>query len=143
MLGRRIHRTWRRPEDAVPLLHPSQRGKQSISPKQVMLRIAFGLGVCVIVVSSLLPAAQAPVLINDKAAHFLAYALLGLVGTWMLSAKRRIALLVLSICTLAVVLEICQRFSPGRSMEIADTIASCLGACSAAGLRILASLRLP
>jgi VanZ family protein len=124
------------------LLHPPQRDKQSISHKQVMLRIAFGLGVCAIVVGSLLPAAHAPVFINDKAAHFLAYALLGLIGTWMLSAKRRIALLVLFICTLAVVLEISQRFSPGRSIEIADTIVSCLGACSAAVLRILVSLRL-
>lgn len=130
-----------RPEDPDSLLHPTQRDKQSISPAQVMLRIAFGLGVCTIIVGSLLPPAQAPVVINDKAAHFLAYALLSLVGTWMLSAKRSIALLVFSICTLAVVLEICQRFSPGRSVEIADAIASCLGACFAVGLRALTSLR--
>ena len=107
-----------------------------------MLRIAFGVGVCAIVAASLLPPAQASVFINDKAAHFLAYALLSLVGTWTLSAKRSIALLGLSICTLALVLEICQRFSPGRTMEIADAIVSWVGVCFAVGLRVLAPHRL-
>jgi VanZ family protein len=107
-----------------------------------MLRIAFGVGVCAIVAGSLLPRTQALGFINDKAAHFLAYALLSLIGTLTLSAKRSIALLVLSICTLAIILEICQRFSPGRTMETADAIVSCLGACFAVGLRVLTHLRL-
>ena len=142
MLGRRIRQAPERPKDGTSLLHSPRRDERSISSVQVMLRIAFGVGVCAIVAASLLPPAQASVFINDKAAHFLAYALLSLIGTWTLSAKRSIALLVLSICALALILEICQRFSPGRTMEIADAIVSCLGACVAVGLRVLTPLRL-
>lgn len=124
--------------------HSSLRStRQKISPLQAVMGISFAIGIVAIVVGALLPAELAPALMNDKMEHFLAYALLGLLGTWLFQSGRTTALLILSLCAFAVVLEFCQRFSPGRSTEIAEAAISCLGACFVPALRFLASLRLP
>jgi VanZ family protein len=110
---------------------------------QVALRIGFCIGVAAVIVASLLPADYVPVIMNDKVEHLLAYALLSWLGTWSFQTRRTMALLALSLCALAIVLEIGQRFSPGRSTEVADAVVSCLAACSAPAFRFLISVRLP
>jgi len=108
---------------------------------QVALRVGFGVGVAMVIVGSLLPGDRVPAIANDKLEHFLAYAFLSLLGSSMFQTRRALALLALSLCALAILLEIAQQFSPGRSTEVADALVSGLGACSVPALSFLTSFR--
>jgi hypothetical protein len=107
-----------------------------------VIKVGFCIGVATTIVVSLLPADYVPVIMNDKLEHLLVYALLGWLGTWIFQTRRAMALLVVSLCALSVVLEAGQQFSPGRSMELADAVASCFGACIVPAVKFLISLRL-
>jgi VanZ family protein len=133
------HQIRKPPPHVESLLNQSKRREHKAALLQVALRIAFGLGVAAIVVGSLLPSDHVPAVANDKIAHFVAYSVLSLLGTWAFRNRWTVAL-ALSFCSLAFALEFAQRYAPGRSMEIADAAVSCLGVCSVATLRWLASL---
>lgn len=139
-----------RPVRAITLRRPRARSSfllgltlQGASSRwlQLAFRVGFGVGVAVVIIGSLLPADRAPAIANDKLEHFLAYAFLSLLGSWMFQTRRPMVLLALSLCALAILLEIAQRFSPGRSTEVADALVSGLGACSVPALRFLISFR--
>lgn len=93
-------------------------------------RMAFYLAAGMVAVLSLLPRQSAPdVGLDDKVAHFLAYACLGFLG--QLTARRRSDAItgILGLIAFGVVLEFLQAFSPGRSPEFADALADALGVC--------------
>ncbi|WP_162917282.1 VanZ family protein [Dongia deserti] len=126
--------------------HPSRlmvtRGKWRWSNLvRPVARISFGIGVTAIAIGSLLPAESVPAIANDRIEHFTAYLVLSLLGTWMFQTWRAIFMTILSLCALAVGLEICQSSVPGRSPEFADAVAGWLGAVSAYTLMLVAWLR--
>ena len=67
--------------------------------------------------------------INDKVLHFSAYLLLALLPVIGFQLRRRGITAGLSMFLLGVLLELGQRYSPGRSVELGDAIANGLGVC--------------
>ena len=108
-----------------------------------MLKIAFAIGIALVVILNLLPAQSLPsVDVSDKLEHFFAYALLGLIAGFAFPTPRAMLLLIGTLSALGIALELCQSFVPGRSMELGDAIASGLGACTVLGMHILLRMRL-
>lgn len=96
-----------------------------------VLNLIFGIGVLGLIVVSLLPGQFVPVLMNDKLEHFVAYLTLAAVGSAVFRSTRGALLLFGFLCVLAVLLELGQEFSPGRTMDAADAAAGWAGACFA------------
>jgi VanZ family protein len=96
-----------------------------------VLNLTFGIGVLGLIVVSLLPGQFVPALMNDKLEHFVAYLILAAVGSAVFRTTRGALLLFAFLCVLAVLLEIGQDFSPGRTMDAADAAAGWAGACFA------------
>ena len=103
-----------------------------------LFRTAFVLGVCLVIMGSLLPGRLMPAPINDKVEHFLAYATLAIIGGLTCRTRQDRLMLVLFLFVLAVGLEVAQRFSPGRSTDFLDALAGWIGAClSLISLRLI------
>ncbi len=68
--------------------------------------------------------------INDKLQHFSAYLSLAILPVIGFQQRRHGFVAALSMFLLSVVLELGQRFSPGRSVELGDVLANGLGVCS-------------
>lgn len=64
---------------------------------------------------------------NDKAVHFLGYAVLSILPVAFLELLNLGIALAASMIPMGVGLEFAQRFSPGRSFEIGDMIADSMG----------------
>lgn len=96
-----------------------------------MLSLIFVIGVLGLIVASLLPGRFVPVLMNDKLEHFVAYLILAVIGSAVFRTTRGALLLFGFLCALAVLLEVGQQFSPGRTMDAADAAAGWAGACFA------------
>jgi hypothetical protein len=96
-----------------------------------VLNMTFVIGVLGLIVVSLLPGQFVPVLMNDKLEHFVAYLTLAVVGSAVFRTIRGALLLFGFLCVLAVLLELGQEFSPGRTMDAADAAAGWAGACFA------------
>ena len=89
--------------------------------------------ICVVVWGSLLPA-DSPLLetvdrlqISDKVCHFCAYVLLSLLAATAQKTRRRSVFAALLMGVLGLALEILQGFTPTRSMDLVDAMASWLG----------------
>jgi VanZ family protein len=109
----------------------SPNDRQGPGWERLVLWLIFILGVLATLVFSLLPGRDMPSLMNDKAEHFIAYAMLGTVGSFLARARQAKLALVLFLFVLAVALELAQHFSPGRSTEFNDALAGWMGACAA------------
>jgi VanZ family protein len=103
----------------------------SAAEARPVLNLAFGLGVLGLIVVSLLPGQFVPVIMNDKLEHFVAYLTLAVVGSAVFRTTRGALLLFCFLCVLAVLLELGQEFSPGRTVDAADAAAGWAGACFA------------
>jgi hypothetical protein len=103
----------------------------SAAETRSVLNLAFGIGVLGLIVVSLLPGQFVPVLMNDKLEHFIAYLTLAVVGSAVFRTTRGALLLFGFLCVLAVLLELGQEFSPGRTVDAADAAAGWAGACFA------------
>jgi VanZ family protein len=101
------------------------------------LKVAFVVGVIIVILLSLLPTKQAPSLFKDKLEHLASYALLGLVDGLAFPARRMTILRIVLLPALAIALEIAQRFAQGRSTEIADAVVSGVGAWLALAPKLL------
>jgi len=105
--------------------------------------MAFATGVASVAILSLLPARSLPSFgISDKLEHFVAYALLALVGGFAFPSQQATTLLFAFLSALAISLEVGQWFVPGRSPETVDAIAGGLGACMALCSHLLLRSRL-
>lgn len=96
-----------------------------------LLNLIFVIGVLGLIVASLLPGRFVPVLMNDKLEHFVAYLFVAVIGSAVFRTIRGALLLFGFLCALAVLLEVGQQFSPGRTMDAADAAAGWAGACFA------------
>ncbi len=107
------------------------------------LRLAWLVGVGVLVVGSLLPGSSPAVSwvggINDKLLHFAAYAALALLAVLAADDRRAVLRSVFIMVVLGVTLDFAQRFIPGRGFELGDILADNLGLLCGAffGLRLL------
>ena len=108
-----------------------------------VLTLAFGFGVLGLIIVSLLPGQFVPVLMNDKLEHFVAYLVLALIGSAVFRTKRGALSLFGFLCGLAVLLEVGQHFSPGRTMDAVDAAAGWAGASFALLPALTQRLRLP
>jgi len=88
---------------------------------------------CGVVWLSLLPS-DSPVMktvdefhVSDKILHFCAYLVLSLLSVSVGKTRRQSAIAALLMGALGIVLEILQGFTPTRSMELMDAVASCTG----------------
>ncbi|MGH7477104.1 MAG: VanZ family protein [Longimicrobiales bacterium] len=75
----------------------------------------------------------------DKAAHFLAYGVLGALACWGWHGLRRppLGVVLLGAIGIALADELHQRSVPGRAAEPADVIADAAGIAAGAGLIVL------
>src|SRR5581483_3680790 len=71
---------------------------------------------------------------SDKLEHLGAYAVLGAFPMMERFRCRHPVVIISFLCALGVVLEVAQRFSPGRSCEWNDFVADCLGLLAGAVL---------
>ena len=99
------------------------------------MRLLWVLAIAAVVVGSLLPGSS-PVLgwigmlhVNDKAEHFLAYAVLASFPAWLYSRSTALGTCGM-LFTLGVLLEIVQAAVPGRSCELGDALADLAGVVS-------------
>ena len=104
-------------------------------PLRTIFRIAWFLGVIVVIVGTLLPRDSAPITaldkldISDKVEHFAAYMVLALLPA-LHERWRTVAILAAALVGLGVLLEFGQLLSPGRDFEIADMVADAAGVCA-------------
>lgn len=110
---------------------PSFRKPWSETEVQFARRLAFIGALLGLIVVSLLPGRFVPVLMNDKLEHFIAYLIVAVLGSTVFRSTRGALLLFSSLCALAVLLEVGQQFSPGRTMDAVDAAAGWAGACFA------------
>lgn len=116
------------------------------------MRVLWLLAIAAVVAGSLLPGNSTPLQwigmfhVNDKAQHFLAYAVLAWFPAWLYSRAAALGTCGM-LFALGVLLEIAQAAVPGRSCELADALADLAGVLSgfavssalAAGLRTMRS----
>jgi hypothetical protein len=103
-------------------------------PLRTLLRLAWFLGVAVVIVGSLLPGDSAAIRaldkldISDKIQHFAAYMVVALLPA--LHERRPVVVtLAVALVGLGVLLEFGQVLSPGRDFEIGDMVADTAGVC--------------
>lgn len=112
----------------IPGATPPADRRPRASCLQTAAKLAFIVGVIIVILLSFLPAKQTASLFNDKLEHLASYALLGLIGGLAFPTRRTTILLIVLLPILALALEIAQRFVPGRSTEITDVVVSGIGA---------------
>ena len=93
-----------------------------------LCRAGFAISILAICVLSLLPEDELPdVSLSDKIGHFIAYGMivtLGLIGYRGLAAATAV---IVGAIALGGLLEIGQLFVPGRSADLLDFVANCIG----------------
>ncbi len=97
------------------------------------LRVLWIVALLLVIAGSLLPGSSLPIRelnyyhVNDKVLHFLAYGVLAFLPALH---ERRPALvgLVAAVVLIGVLLEFGQRWSPGRTFDLADMAANACGA---------------
>ena len=112
--------------------------------RSALCRLLWAAAIACVIVGSLLPgdsrilAKAMQIAGNDKAAHFVAYTMLGVLA--MFSFQRRIQAMpaAASMVLLGGLLELAQKYAPGRSPEVADEVANLLGVACGVLLAILA-----
>jgi VanZ family protein len=101
----------------------------------IIFRIAWFLGVAVVIVGSLLPGDSTPIAaldkldISDKVQHFAAYMVLAFVPA-LHERWRVVAILAATRVGLGILLEFGQMLSPSRDFEIGDMVADAAGVCA-------------
>jgi VanZ family protein len=134
----------RRDEALAPPIDPSaSETRRSARWLELLLHCLFCAGIMAIIFISLLPANWVPPLMNDRLEHLVAYAYLGLIGGLIFPRLRATLRLILFLWILAAMLEIAQKFAPGRSTEVADAVFGAMGACLALLPRLVAYLIKP
>lgn len=113
---------------------------KEMSPIRRWLWRAWGVTLALVIVGSLLPGAWmariqtdvAPV--SDKLLHFVGYCLLAALPA--LASRRTTGIVgcVVAVVMLGAMLEVFQRFVPGRAVELADLGANNLGVLTGASL---------
>lgn len=107
------------------------------------MRAAWLAGLAVVVVFSLLPGSSPAVSwlshVSDKLLHFLVYGALAVLAVASANNRRAALRLVLFMLVLGLVLDLAQRFVPGRGFELGDVAADNLGVLCGAfvALRLL------
>lgn len=102
-------------------------------PQTRSILLLWALAVATVILGSLLPATTlaqlhyGSVASDDKLVHFMGYTVLAIVPVAFLELLGIGIMLAVSMIPLGVLLEYVQRLVPGRSFEIADMAADCLG----------------
>lgn len=108
-----------------------------------LARVAFAIGLIVIVVLSLLPASGLPSTdISDKIEHFVGYFALAAAGAFGFHGHRDRLILVFSLIAFGILMEIGQMVAPGRDPSVGDAIANALGVLCGATIGSLGMLAL-
>ncbi len=115
-----------------------------------VLRLAWVLGLLVVIVGSLLPGDSLPIRelalldISDKIEHFAAYAALAFLPA-IHERRRAVIFMALALVGLGVLLEFGQLLSVDRDFEIGDMVADAAGVCVgiSLGLLLRSRFRLP
>ena len=103
------------------------------SKRRNLLRVLWGMTVVLVIAGSLLPATSLPMRaieklpLNDKALHFLAYAVLAFLPA-LHESRRAVAWHLAAVLLLGVAIEFAQSYSIGRFSEVADAVANGWGA---------------
>lgn len=93
-----------------------------------LARLAFYLGLLIVVALSLIPQDAVPALrIWDKAGHVLAYAALAAAGGIGYRGQRSLFLVGLALLLLGAALELAQSFLPDRIASLQDILANAIG----------------
>lgn len=93
-----------------------------------LARLAFYLGLAVVVALSVMPAESVPAPgLWDKAGHALAYGALATAGGIGYRGLRAVLLLGLGLLLFGAALELVQAFLPGREASLHDLLANAIG----------------
>ncbi len=93
-----------------------------------LARIAFAVGLVIVVVLSLLPASGLPSTdFSDKIEHFLGYFVLAAAGAAGFHGHRGRIVIILGLILFGILMELGQMVAPGRDPSIGDVIANTLG----------------
>jgi VanZ family protein len=113
--------------------------------KRNMILGLWAVLICCVVIGSLLPSSSSVMKavgglhINDKVLHFCAYVALASLPVIGFEDRRRGMVAGISMFLLGILLEGCQHFSPGRSVELGDVLAN--GAGVSCGILLAAPIR--
>jgi VanZ family protein len=112
--------------------------------RQIALRgIFFLLAALVIWLSVKAPGGVINLSIWDKLQHFLAYAVLGVIGALCFPGRVSSLILGLGLVLLGIGLEVVQFYVPEREMSLGDGVANFLGVIFGVGLGYLITQRRP
>ena len=102
-------------------------------------RVGLGVGVVVVILLSLTPAAELPLHPNiwDKAQHFLAYGVLGFCGAIGFPRPMPLRRVAGGLVLLGGLLEVGQIFVAGRQGSVGDAVANGLGVAAGIALVLL------
>jgi hypothetical protein len=90
-------------------------------------RLQFPLAIVIFTYYALLPGTQVHLTVSDKTVHFLGNAILYLSAWVALGGRFRLLLLVSLLIPYSLFIELCQYFSPGRTVDVRDMVANVSG----------------
>jgi VanZ family protein len=90
-------------------------------------RLQFPLAIVIFTYYALLPGSQVHLTVSDKTVHFLGNATLYISAWAALGGRFRLLLLVSLLIPYSLFIELCQYFSPGRTVDIRDMVANVCG----------------
>jgi VanZ like family len=90
-------------------------------------RLQFPLAIIIFTYYALLPGNQIHLAYSDKITHFAGNATLYLSAWVALGGRYRLLLLISLLVPYSLVIELCQRFSPGRTVDFKDMVANVSG----------------
>lgn len=90
-------------------------------------RLQFPLAIIIFTYYALLPGNQVHLVYSDKITHFAGNATLYLSAWVALGGRYRLILLISLLVPYSLFIELCQFFSPGRSVDIKDMVANICG----------------
>lgn len=106
-------------------------------------RLQFPLAIVIFTYYALLPGTQVHLVLTDKTTHFLGNATLYLSAWVALGGRFRLLLLISLLIPYSLFIELCQHFSPGRTVDWRDMVANVcglwMGFCLAYGLEKIAT----
>lgn len=99
-----------------------------LSPVFIWIRrLQFPLAIIIFTYYALLPGTQIHLATSDKVTHFLGNATLYLSAWVALAGRYRLLLLIALLIPYSLFIELCQYFSPGRTVDTKDMVANVCG----------------
>ncbi len=90
-------------------------------------RLQFPLAILIFTYYALLPGNQVSLSLSDKTTHFIGNATLYLSAWVALGGRFRLLLLISLLIPYSLLIEVCQYFSPGRTVDVRDMVANVCG----------------